>query len=353
MEAKVTVVVPVYNVSAYLRKCLDSLTGQTLPEIEILCVDDGSTDDSPRILQEYAKKDPRVRILSGPNGGYGKAMNRGIDAARGLYIGIVEPDDYVDERMFEDLYICASENDLDLVKSDFYRFVTLPSGEEKLTYEKTDPAGKVYGRLLCPAEDPSLLRLMLNTWTGIYKKAFLDQYSIRHHETPGASFQDNGFFFQTFVHARRAMVLDKAYYKNRRDNPGSSIKSTQKVYCMNQEYDFIRDRLMEDPALWERFKYMYWRVKYQNYMFTVDRIDASYRQEYLARMQAEFHRAMQKGELNPEAFTEIEWKKVEALIKNAGGLFGRIRSTRIVRKLHPFIPEWAKRMVFRVLSRRK
>ena len=89
----------------------------------------------------------------------------------------------------------------------------------------------------------------MNTWSGIYKREFLEQHHIRHNETPGASFQDNGFYFQTFVYAKRAMIVDKPYYMNRRDNPNSSVNNREKVYCCNVEYDYIREILMKDPDL--------------------------------------------------------------------------------------------------------
>ena len=76
--AKVSVVIPTYNVEQYLRECLDSITQQTLQEIEIICVNDGSTDGSLEIINEYAEKDPRIIVITGPNGGYGKAMNKGL-----------------------------------------------------------------------------------------------------------------------------------------------------------------------------------------------------------------------------------------------------------------------------------
>ena len=109
---KVSIILPIYNVSQYLRECLDSVIGQTLQDIEILCVNDGSTDDSLDIIREYAARDPRIVVITGPNGGYGKAMNKGLDRATGEYIGIVEPDDYVVPEMFGELYSVAKEHDL-------------------------------------------------------------------------------------------------------------------------------------------------------------------------------------------------------------------------------------------------
>ena len=272
---KVSLILPICNVSQYLRECLDSVVGQTLQELEIICVDDGSTDNSLEIIREYAARDERIVVITGPNGGYGKAMNKGLDRAAGAYIGIVEPDDYVVPEMFEELYTVASENDLDFVKADFYRFTRDAEGNEHLQYELLDATRTRYGQLLCPAEDPSCIRFTMNTWTGIYRREFIEKHGIRHNETPGASFQDNGFFFQTFIHARRAMIVNKPYYRNRRDNPNSSVKSKAKVYCMNVEYDHIRDLLMQDREVWERFQYMYWWIKYRNYWFTYNRIDDS------------------------------------------------------------------------------
>ena len=117
---KVSVVVPVYNVQKYLKKCLDSIVNQTLKEIEIICVDDGSTDSSGEILDQYAAKDKRVRVIHKKNTGYGNSMNIGFAAATGEYIGIVESDDFAELNMFETLYKVAHKNDLDVVKSSFY-----------------------------------------------------------------------------------------------------------------------------------------------------------------------------------------------------------------------------------------
>lgn len=350
--AKVSVILPIYNVQNYLRECLDSVTHQTLKDLEIICVNDGSTDSSLDIVKEYAAKDDRIIIITGPNGGYGKAMNKGLDRATGEYIGIVEPDDYVSLDMFGELYQIASEQNLDFVKADFYRFTRDASGKEELQYEHIDKSGTRYRQFLNPSLDPSTIRFTLNTWSGIYKRAFIESYHIRHHETPGASFQDNGFYFQTFIYAKRAMILDKPYYRNRRDNPNSSVKSKEKVYCMNIELDYVRDILMQDREIWERFKYMYWWKKYHNYMFTLSRIDESYKKEFLHRMRMEYKRAMQKGELSQDVFTDLEWSKIQSLINNADGFYDALRSAKFLQKLVPYIPQSVKRQIMKVISRR-
>ncbi len=117
---KVSILVPVYNVEKYLRQCMDSLVNQTLKDIEIICIDDGSTDSSPVILDEYAEKDVRVRVIHKSNAGYGHSMNIGLRMARGEFIGIVESDDFADLEMFERLYIIAVEKNVEFVRSNFW-----------------------------------------------------------------------------------------------------------------------------------------------------------------------------------------------------------------------------------------
>lgn len=111
---KVSVIVPVYNIEAYVARCLDSLMQQDLKEIEIIVVNDGSTDNSPEICKSYAKKYPNIKYISQHNQGLSAARNTGIDAAKGEYIGFVDGDDFVKKEMFSTLYNNAIENDVSI-----------------------------------------------------------------------------------------------------------------------------------------------------------------------------------------------------------------------------------------------
>lgn len=317
--AKVSVVVPVYNVEQYLEEALRSLVRQTLHDIEIVVVNDGSTDGSLEIIRRFMENDSRIVLIDKENGGYGKAMNVGLDRAAGEYIGILEPDDYVPLDMYEDLYEAAHAHDLDLVKADFYRFTTDDeTGNMQLFYNHLDKDGTHYNQVLDPSQDPSLTKFIMNTWSGIYKKSFLDEHGIRHHETPGAAFQDNGFFWLTFVYARRAMFIDRPYYRNRRDNPNSSVNSREKVYCMNLEYDYIRTILKknEDRTVWDRFKGYYNVKRFSNYLFTLSRIAPEFRVEYIKRISREFKTADERGELDLMLFGINTRKKLQVLMRS-------------------------------------
>ena len=132
--AKVSIIIPTYNVEEYLEECMDSVVRQTLQDIEIICINDGSTDGSLEILKRYAQNDKRIIIVDKENGGYGIGMNIGLDKATGEYIGIVEPDDFVPLNMYEDLYNIAEKENLDFVKADFYRFKRSSNGNMDLVY---------------------------------------------------------------------------------------------------------------------------------------------------------------------------------------------------------------------------
>ena len=311
--AKVSIIIPTYNVEMYLVECMESVIHQTLKDIEIICINDGSTDGSFEILKSYAQKDDRIVLVDKENGGYGIAMNIGLEKATGEYIGIVEPDDFVKLDMYESLYQIAKDNDLDFVKADFYRFKRTDEDDMNMVYNRLSKNPEDYNKVFNPSEDTEAIRYIMNTWSGIYKKEFIEKHHIRHNETPGASFQDNGFWFQTFIFATRAMIVDKPYYMNRRDNPNSSVHNREKVYCMNIEYDHIRDILMEHPELWERFKGMYWYKKYNNYIGTIRRIGMEYRREFVERFSAEFKRGLEKKELDPSVFSVAAWKKIQVV----------------------------------------
>jgi len=318
---KVSIIVPVYNVEEYLRECLDSLINQTLRDIEIICVNDGSTDSSPQILSEYEQLDSRVRVINKPNAGYGHTMNMGLNSATGEYVGIVESDDYASLNMYEVLYNIAKQFDLDYIKADFYRFKN-EGGNLNLEYNDLSNGRKyLYNRVLNPQDNLEIIKFIMNTWSGIYKREFLDGHNIRHNETPGASYQDNGFFFQTFCWAERVYFLDKPFYMNRRDNPNSSVMSKGKVFCMSDEYQFIRQFLERNPELKEKYITIYWLRKYHGYMFTYKRIGEEHKRMYLKFFSDEFKKALEDGELDQSLFTENEWINLNKIIEDPEALY--------------------------------
>lgn len=251
---KVSVIVPVYNVETYLPACMESILSQTLEDIEVICVDDGSTDGSGKLLDTWAAGDSRIRVFHEVNRGYGAAMNRGLDAAAGEYIGIVESDDCICARMYETLYDAAVRDRLDLVKSDAFYWLESLGYQRKIHYSWLDP---YYDRVLCETDRNRFFDFFMNIWTGIYRRDFLLQNGIRFHESPGASYQDNGFWMQTLLYCQRAKWLSEAFYLYRQDNPAASVKSRGRLSVMQKEYAFAA-RVLCDRADYHFLPYCYY-----------------------------------------------------------------------------------------------
>ena len=327
---KVSVVVPTFNVEDYLNEALYSLTIQTLEDIEFVCINDGSTDHSMVIMKEYANLDKRFRILDGPNGGYGKGMNRGINAAKGEYIGILEPDDYVPADMFRRLYEIARKNDLDFVKADFYRFMVNEDGTIKKKLNRLTSDKSYYNRLVNPSEDINTFTFIMNTWSGIYKLDFLNRWNIRHNETPGASYQDNGFWFQTFCRATRAWFVDKPFYMNRRDNPNSSMFNRKKLYCVTDEYRYLWNWMSKEPELIEKFAPIFYAKKFSNFMVTYRRLAPEYQLEYLHHVCDEFRPALEAGQLDKALLGKAYWKQLHEILADPDAYHKRIQVSVIM-----------------------
>ncbi len=203
-----------------MRGCVDSVLAQTLKDIEIILVDDGSTDACPAMADEYAQKDSRVVVLHLPNGGYGKALNIALEQAKGEYVGIVEPDDWIEPDMFEHLWQKAQQTQADVVKAVYCREC----------HGKTDVIDKFKGVSegeYAPADVPEYLWGAPSIWTAIYNRQWLKRSGIRFSETPGAAFQDLGFVIRTWAFASSIAISHKPVYHYREDNPASSTRKLE------------------------------------------------------------------------------------------------------------------------------
>ncbi len=206
----VSILVPVYNTSKYLEKCMDSLVNQTLREIEIICVNDGSTDNSLEILEQYAEKDPRVIIVNKPNGGLPSARNAGIERATGEYLGFVDSDDYVEVTMFEKMYKTATKNSSEVVVCGAEIFPTNPAPTPWL-YDVLSPRTCHY-----PTFTPDVLfkergaRPFL--WRNLVKRDLIERENIRLKEDIVLG-EDQAFQFKVYPKAKGiSFMADKLYH---------------------------------------------------------------------------------------------------------------------------------------------
>lgn len=239
---KITVILPSLNVAAYIGECLESVVGQTMTDMEILCIDAGSTDGTREIIREYADRDSRIQLIHSDKKSYGYQINLGIKLARGEYLGIVETDDCISTDMYEVLYKAAVDNYLDYAKAGFYTMVMPYEGERYLLEQPLGDTERIISSQYF-VEKP--LSPDVYIWNGIYKVSFLREFRIRLNESPGAAFQDCGFRYLTDMNLRRGMFLDNLCYRYRRDNAGASTYNSNFARFNLAECRYMRERMAE------------------------------------------------------------------------------------------------------------
>lgn len=321
MAPKVSVVVPVCNVERYLPQCLDSLVNQTLRDIEIIVVDDGSTDGSLAIMREYADRDSRIEVLTKENRGYGHTMNLGFSKARGEYIGIVESDDCAAPDMFEKLYEQGVRNHADIVRSNYWNMSD--NGGTLALIDILGLARAPYYTAIDAKDYPDILRGSPAIWTAIYRRDFVREKHIRFLESPGASYQDTGFALKAFTSAERIVLVREAYLRYRIDNAGSSVKSGAKVFCVSDEYAGVEEFLAGQPNRLKAFRTLLPAKKYETYVWNFNRLDDVHRSEFAQRMVSEFQQADAYGDLDRNRFQPIEWTELHELMDDPSSFDGR------------------------------
>lgn len=317
---KVSVLVPIYNVEKYLSQCLDSIINQKLDDIEIILINDGSNDSSPLIIEKYQNQDKRIKVINKINTGYGNSMNLGLDMATGEYIGIVEPDDFIEKDMFFDLYDLAKKYNSDLVKSDYFGFQD--NQKRKMGKFASYPIEKPIDIF----EYPSLVRMQPSIWSGIYRKEFLDNNNIRFLESPGASFQDTSFAFKTFCLAKNIILTDKPYLNYRMDNENSSVKSQSKVFLITLEYNEIDKFLNDNPKIKKAVNSNKLIKQYKTYIWNLKRIEPKFYLDFIERFCGDFERYYQNNEIDNVFYKKINKKEFNLLISDKDKFKKRLKS---------------------------
>lgn len=316
-QPKVSILVPIFNVEKYLRECLDSVVGQTLKEVEIICIDDGSTDSSPKIIKEYAAKDPRIVVITKKNSGYGDSMNKGLAKARGEYIGIVESDDWAEKDMFKDLYELAKRHRVEVVKSNYYSYY---SDLTEKSPQWNDELGAVFnteqrrvitdkntlfqlipeqdaGEVINPREKQAIFYCKPAIWTAIYETEFLKKNKIDFLPTPGASYQDTAFNFKVWACATRVFFTKEAYLHYRLDNEASSVNNPGKVFCVSDEYKEI-ERFLKANKLDTILGSLSQITKFGGYIWNFNRLKDGLDEEFLPLFSKEYVAADKSGQID-------------------------------------------------------
>ncbi|MBR2386558.1 glycosyltransferase [bacterium] len=324
----ISILIPVFNVEKYLNECLDSLVNQTLRDIEIICVNDGSTDNSLKILQDYAQKDERIKIIDKKNSGYGASMNIALNSSRGQYIGIVEPDDFVSLNMFEELYKKITENNCDIVKSDFYSYNSTKGQTIKFSEIEKYKTNKV----ISAKKYPKILNIIPSIWSAIYKKDFLERNNIKFLETPGASFQDTSFNLKALMGAKRVLFVPEAYLFYRVDNATSSVKNKGKIYFVCKEFEEVHKYINEHKEL-EEFRQLIYAKQFEVYCWNFSRIDKAFDEEFFEYFYKQFRKYYDENLIKPDFYSHLREKYNFKLFINSPEKFYK-KLVRAKRKAH-------------------
>ena len=223
MLKKISIIMPVYNTGEYLHKCIQSILMQNLKEFELIIVNDGSTDNSGNICNEYAKSDSRVKVIHKKNEGVSIARNVGVEMATGEYIGFIDSDDWIEPDMYCDMYKLAATNDADIVICDA---VTKYSDNSK---EEIDTIGLLSTDCSLTKNDvsPELLTLIAGAaWRCVYKNELIKKNFLKFPVNIPIS-EDRVFNIYAFGYAKKVYYVKKPYY-NRFIRPGSAVTGYRK-----------------------------------------------------------------------------------------------------------------------------
>lgn len=205
-QPKISVIIPVYNVEKYLRRALNSLQAQTFTDWEAICVNDGSTDNSLSILQNYAEQDSRFKIINQANLSLSTSRNNGLKEAKGEYIYFFDSDDFLHPQCFEIIYDCAVKNQAELVTFNFFKN---KSGDmEPQLYDKAQIKAKITNEPLFYQTKRGKFRISFNVWTKLYKRELLKNLEF----IPRISFQDYPHTFAVLLRHPKTVILDAHLY---------------------------------------------------------------------------------------------------------------------------------------------
>lgn len=250
---RVSVIVPVCNVERFLDQCLSSIESQTLSSLEIICINDGSTDGSLAVMRKHEAADERYVIVDKANEGYGATCNRGLELARGEWVAIVEPDDWIDPTTFESMVSFADsfQGNVEIVKTpwievlnwdDPHRTVQRPCRLQSRLTTSTKP--------FTLDEHPMLIETHPAIWSALYRRSFLEGCGIRFIPYPGAGWADNPFLIDTLMRANEIVYLNRAFYYYRCELPKPSNwkPSDERIAMPFERWDTMLDIMIDLKA---------------------------------------------------------------------------------------------------------
>lgn len=247
-DIKVSVIIPIYNTSKYIRQCLDTIIAQSLKEIEIICVDDGSTDDTPDILREYAAKDSRIKLLWQENQFAGTARNYGMTVATGKYFAFWDSDDFFEPNALELMYNQCEKDNADICicsASQFFEDIQKKYPSNSYLKKKYIPKKIPFSRKDIP--DHILNFATAHPWNKLFKREFVERMKLTFHGTPNGN--DIFFVINCIARADRITIVNKPLICYRVNQPRNQYGAVNKApFNPIKNWLLTRECLIENGA---------------------------------------------------------------------------------------------------------
>ena len=287
-EPKISVIVPVYNVEKYLPKCLDSILCQTFSNIEIICVNDGSTDNSRKILEEYKNKDSRIIIVDKKNGGLSSARNAGMKVAKGEFFSFIDSDDWIDSSMLEKLYKNITSLDTDISICAVHQF------DE--TNQKIDDSNPYYTLEYFDSSfdnksfsyketKPFIMDVCVMAWNKLYRRSLIDKCQAEFPD--GLIFEDGPFFFTIFFKTQKVSIVREFLYYYRVNRTGSIIQKAGKKFLHIIDVAEIMYNKIKDLPDFDDIKYIFFRKKVEDFIYRFEHLNPKYKSAFAKKMKKE------------------------------------------------------------------
>lgn len=285
---QLTILVPCFNVEKYIDQCLRSLQNQTLKNFRVICINDGSEDNTLNVIRSYVERDSRFSVLDKKNSGYGDSMNCGLSLVKTKYVGIVESDDFVDPDMFEVLLKNAKKRQLDISRCGFYSYYD----DNNQVQEDFPFVPK--GKVIEPIKELSVFYQPPSIWCSIYRLGFLKTNNIKFLPTPGASYQDTSFAFKAYFKCKRFMMIDRGML-HYRQHAESSVRSTGKALAVCTEWDEIIKYVSNDKNRFAAIKGCLADLLNGTYKWNVSRLDPELQYDFIKKWRADIRKLEAHG----------------------------------------------------------
>lgn len=309
----VSITMSTYNVQSYLRDCMECVINQTMSNVEIICIDDGSTDDTSKILKEYAANDTRVKIiLKEKNEGLAVSRNEALHLAKGKYIGFVDGDDLLNKDLFRQAVELAEKEKSDMVLWDYVVF----SNTDELKKEPIKPSELVD---VSKNNKLSLLQRPAFAWTKLIKTNLAGKLNL--HFPEGCTRQDIPVHWKLITNINYISILPKRLYYYRQQSGATTFARDKRLLDLPKVMDIVKQQLIEDN-LFETYKSEYLRQKLARLYGMIDHIDKKYYEEAMKM----FWERMGKEELEYlKNKPELKWQIMDFYKSLDGSIFAKIR----------------------------